>query len=176
MPRINYDKSILINKNPNSLLAKIPMSNGSEFFAIRYMPKESKTIYLDENVKIEKIGTLNYKQLTACMDYITKYKITKGDRQYEVFSTILAAEMNEDELYKQAVLEVLLGDENIILSNCDGYIGMINRNDQNGEKTYNINSKYCLSANEIEATVVSEYRKMQEQLKRESNEPEGRDD
>ena len=40
MPRINYDKSKLINKKPDELLAKIPMSNGMDFFAIRYMPKE----------------------------------------------------------------------------------------------------------------------------------------
>jgi len=165
MPKFDYDKSNLIKENPNDLLAKIPMSNGSEFFAIRYLPRESKTIYSDENITIEKVGTLNYKQLTACMDYITKYKITKGDREYEIFSTILAEEMGSEELYRQAVLEVLLGNDNIGLSNCSGYIGTIGRNIKDAENAYEINEKYCLMANEIEATVVSEYMRMQNLFK-----------
>ena len=179
MPRIDYDKSKLINKKPDDLLAKIPMSNGMDFLAIRYMPKEEKVIYSDENIIIEKIGTLNYKQLTACMDYITKYRITKDDKEYEVYTTILSEDMKINEQYRKSVLEVLLGDNNVELSNCFGYVGTIS--DKNADSVYDIDSEYFLTANEVEATVVYEYVKMMKKIREESknritNETKERDD
>lgn len=181
MPGINYDKSKLINKKPDDLLAKISMSNGMDFFAIRYMPKEETVVYSDEKIIIEKIGTLNYKQLTACMDYITKYKITKDDGEYEVYSTILAEDMKIDKQYRKAVLDVLLSKNNIELSNCSGYVGTISDKTENSDNSYRIDDKYFLTTSKLEATVVSEYYKMMKKIREESknrleNETKERDD
>jgi len=181
MAKISYEKSKFINKNPNEILAKIPMSNGTEFFAIRYMPKDDKVVYEDEDIIIARIGTLNYKQLTACTDYITKYRVTKGNEVQEVYSTIIAEDMKKDKLYKQAVLDTLLGNENVQSSNCFGYVGTVSGNIGDVDSAYQINEKYFLTVNSVEATVVSEYIKMIEKMKsaeksKQGDEPEGRDD
>ena len=100
------------------------------------------------------------------MDYITKYRITKDDKEYEVYSTILAEDMKINEQYRKAVLEVLLGDNNVELSNCFGYVGTIS--DKNADSIYDIDDKYFLIASELEATVVSEYVKMMKKIREES--------
>lgn len=169
MARISYEKSKFINKNPNEILAKIPMSNGTEFFAIRYMPKDDKVVYEDEDIIIARIGTLNYKQLTACTDYITKYRVIKGNEVQEIYSTIIAEDMKKDKLYRQAVLDTLLGNENVQSSNCSGYIGTVSEKIENADSAYQINEKYFLTASSVEATVVSEYVKMIKKIKAEQD-------
>lgn len=157
-----YDKSKKVNSN---MLDTITTSKGQKFKAVRYIPKEEPVIiYKDDKITIESIGTLNFKHFTRLADYITKYRVKKEDNSYEVYSSIIVPEMEKDELYKQAVLDVLLGDNNIKFSNCNGYIGSIEQSKSTNRADYIINDKYCLMSDSTEATAVYEYEKMNKSL------------
>lgn len=167
-----YDKS---KKIDSGMLATIVTSKGQEFKAVKYMPKEEPvTIYEDEGISIQAIGTLNFKHPTGLADYITKYRVKRENGMAEVYSSIIAPDMQEDELYRQAVLDVLLSENNIKLSNCDGYIGTIEEIDHTDKEDYVINSKYCLNSEITEATAVHEYARMMKEIKKSKEMPKSK--
>lgn len=88
-------------------------------------------------ITIQKVGTLHYKTTFGITKDISQYRITReiNGKQYQVkvFTNIAIFKL-DNEKYKAAVLNELLSEENIQLSNADGYIGTIEDSDISLEK------------------------------------------
>ena len=128
--------------------------------------------YIDKSGKIVKItllGSLHFEEWNGVQSSINKYRIQRqtGENEFsdnQVYTTIIIPKM-EDVDYREAVIEELLSNENIELSNCGGYIGKIENSNQAGEKgeeiqdnsgySYRINNKYILyfDATEVAAAI-----------------------
>lgn len=100
----------------------------------KYIPVDganiSVTDMLGQKVNIRKIGVLKYGSWGIDSESIDKYKVTKrladsSIQQYEVFSFIDLYSLEENEEYRNAVLTELLSQNNIELSNTNGYVGEI---------------------------------------------------
>ena len=83
----------------------------------------------------------------------------------------------DDVQYRDAVLEELLSDDNILLSNCNGYIGEIELDPKEKEPEeqqletstrfkYRIDNKYIISYNSTPLTAVIEYGIEQESMRK----------
>ena len=125
-----------------------------------------------ERIVISNIGQLNYQEANTAHNYLNYYRINKimpnGEEKIrDVFTDIVIADMQEI-MYRKAVLEELLKDNNIELANCGGYIGKIiprkqiaEMESENIEKQtnqyyyYPINSEYGLlyEAKEVSAAI-----------------------
>lgn len=136
---------------------------------------------------ITKTGTLFYND-GIIEESIDQFRITKktNDNQfenYEIFSQIDFSKLKEDKTYKQVVLQELLSQNNIELSNAGGYIGEIvnakaqhnnlkvgeQRNNPHGFYTYQISSNYALVYDALPLTAVMSYMKSKNQERPESS-------
>lgn len=145
---------------------------------IQYVPrKESSEFVFDDmegnELSIMPIGELHYKAWNGLRNQITKYRITRKIEEglyttYEVYTNISIARM-EDLEYREVVLNELLGQNNIELSNAGGYIGRIIRSNRvgsnfkvgeqkeiAGDYFYKINKDYMIlyDSEELAATVL----------------------
>lgn len=124
-----------------------------------------------ETIKIKCIGMLHYKTQLGEESYITKYKVTRptaGNKAetFEVYSNISIPEMADSDEYREVVLSELLSENNIKLSNANGYLGVIAEDhsmDIGAEERNRIRCKYKASHNYIllaetgEMSAVKEY-------------------
>ena len=128
--------------------------------------------YLDstgKKITITDLGSLEYQEWNDIRYSLNLYRVQRKsesglDYDCKVLSNIIIPEMSQDE-YKNAVLNELLSENNISLSNCGGYIGEIIRKPKEdtldivgGEKQdensyeYRVNNSYVLA---YDATAVS---------------------
>ena len=178
----DYDMSEMFNP---SLIAQ--KSQFSMMKALSYRPTEkSQGAYFEDRdgriVTIMFLGTLKFKTWNGEQDSISKYKIQKANKNSEillsedVYSNISIFNM-DDVQYRDAVLEELLSDDNILLSNCNGYIGEIELDPKEKEPEgqqletstrfkYRIDNKYIISYNSTPLTAVIEYGLEQESMKK----------
>jgi len=130
--RIKYDMSDLLDEN---CIVKSNNIRGGELGRrLSYTPRNGlENQYEDikgrRNIVIQEIGRLNMTHSINIEDYITKYRVQMkiGNYPYktvEVYSDINIAKMSNPQ-YREAVLQELLGTNNILLSNANGYIGQI---------------------------------------------------
>lgn len=100
---------------------------------IVYVEKEGiEHTYLDiegKTVSIQEIGKIGFEEWNGVSYEIPKYRVTRqiGKDVYrtdEIFSNIRIIMMDNPE-YREAVLEELLSEKNIELSNAGGYVGDI---------------------------------------------------
>lgn len=162
---------------------------------LEYVPNSYKRCcYKDKKgnkVTIEPIGKLYIKYWNGLETHVFKYRIQKqlqGNKYLidEVYSNISIFDMDDPE-YREAVLQELLSDNNISLSNSGGYIGEISEtpeqlkgNNANGEDEkmvvgsyfYKINDRYSLKYDPEDLSSVMIYEKerakeMQERKNRE---------
>lgn len=137
-----------------------------------------------KQVVIQKIGRLYYEEWNKIRSEVSKYRIRRqiSENDYrldEVFSNIDISEMQEFE-YRYAVLEELLNQNNIQLSNAGGYIGRISKVPNNskgfevgsekmnaGTYLYRINEKYMLDYDNTDLSAVMLY---EEEMAREKRE------
>lgn len=128
-----------------------------------------------KSTRIFPLGDLIYEEFNGIVSNITKYRIQREInpgyfKEDIVYSSIIIPLMEIDEEYKKAVLEELLSENNIRLSNCNGYIGEIDKipekeqsNNVNGEKktfngyTYKVNAKYELFYDSAAVSAVVSY-------------------
>lgn len=98
-----------------------------------FMPQKGTShIYKDakgNEIIIEEIGVLHMQQWNGVRSHVNKYRVQKQADNgsvdiKEVYSCISIFDM-EDPKYQRAVLEELLSQNNIMLSNASGYIGEI---------------------------------------------------
>lgn len=153
-------------------------------------PKEGQIYeYTDSQghkVTIQEIGRLYMQRWNAVKSYITKYRIKREieEGEYdenEIFSHISIFDMS-DELYREAVLEELLNERNISLSNVGRYVGEITKAPIEMEEAkpgsegmiasnyfYKINEQYALEYEPINisaAMLYEAYEKMQTKLQK----------
>lgn len=108
-----------------------------------------------ETIKIKCVGVLNYKNQLMEESYITKYQVarpTAGNKAetFEVYSNISIPEMADNDEYREVVLSELLSENNIKLSNANGYLGVIARDrsmDVGAEERSRTRYKYKASPN-----------------------------
>lgn len=121
------------------------------------------------------IGSLAYEEWNGVNASLNAYKVKRENEdgtfsEYTVLSNIIIPEM-ENEDYKDAVLNELLSEENITLSNCAGYIGKIEKRKYQNDSIdtvgsqitspsgyqYRINEKYVLSYNPTEVSASIDF-------------------
>lgn len=134
-----YDMSEMFNQG---LIQSISDTKGlGKLNNVMYISKqETEYEVFDKTgsrITIQKVGTLHYKTTFGITKDISQYRITKktnnGQYQVKVFSSIVILKL-DNEKYKAAVLNELLSEENIQLSNAAGYIGTIEDSDVSLEK------------------------------------------
>lgn len=127
-----------------------------------------------EKVDIQLIGTLKYNS-TALDECVNKYHVTKTGKDgetenFEGFAEFVLAQMQDDDEYRQVVLNEVLGKNNVELSNAGGYIGGIgkmNSMEIGQEKEdcygyyYKVSPNYALHYSNDIATMVMGYAKQQ---------------
>lgn len=132
-----------------------------------------------ETIKIKCIGELNYKTQLGEESYITKYKVTRpiaGNKAetFEVYSNINMPQMSNNDEYKEMVLNELLSENNIRLSNANGYLGVITEDhsmDVGEEQKSRIRYKYKASPNYMllgetdEMSAVKDYEQREKETK-----------
>ena len=178
----DYDMSKLFNP---SLIADRSQFGTMKALSYRPIEKEQGAYFQQQDgtiVTIMYLGTLNYKTWNGENDSINKYKIQKSDKRgkiilsSDVYSNVSIFNM-ADEQYKEAVLEELLSNDNILLSNCNGYIGEIELDPKEKEPEeqqletstrfkYRIDNKYAIAYNSTPLTAVIEYGIEQESMRK----------
>ena len=151
--------------------------NNPEKKVLKYNPykHEGRYEYFDKNgrkVIISPLGELTFRKDNYIDDRIVKYRIQKELETGELFENIVYSDISifdmDDEEYKNAVLEELLSENNIALSDCDGYIGFIEKTLYHGvEKNkkvidsegyiYKVSDKYMLKYNKDALSAVIDY-------------------
>lgn len=142
---------------------------------------------------IEELGFLSYKARnseTASTETLKKYRITKcynnNSKTFEIFSNINFNDFNENIEYAESVMVGLLSDNNVELSNANGYVGELQNIseskrlqlgeelDDSGHYMCRISDNYSLDylGDRIEA--LRKYERQQEKLK--ANEHPAKDD
>ena len=110
-----------------------------------------------QKIVIQEMGKLCMQEWNGVKGDISKYKIRKqiANDEYEdteVYSNISIFDM-QNEKYKDAVLNELLGNRNIMLSNANGYIGEITETPNNMRKCClhesNIGGRYFYNMGEF---------------------------
>lgn len=178
----DYDMSEMFNP---SLIAQKSQFSMMKALSYRPIEKEQGAYFEDRDgriVTIMYLGTLKFKTWNGEQDSISKYKIQKANKRNEillsqdVYSNISMFNM-DDVQYRDAVLEELLSDDNILLSNCNGYIGEIELDPKEKEPEkqqletstrfkYRIDNKYIISYNSTPLTAVIEYGIEQESMRK----------
>lgn len=142
---------------------------------ILYMPKTgAEHRYVDDDgkrISIEEIGRLYMGEWNGIRRDIPRYRVQRefDNNQYltdYVYSNIRISDM-DDEDYRRAVLQELLGDNNITLSNTGGYVGEIadmpeemkneavgTQLELDGEYFYKVNDKYALRYDGVDLSAV----------------------
>lgn len=158
-----YDESIIADRSDNEgKCVKFIKEDGIE---------NSFTDLNKQTVRIKCIGRLQYKNQFGEESYVTKYKVTKPTKgneaeTFEVYSNIIIPEMTGNAEYKEVVLNELLSENNIKLSNASGYIGAIaedhsmNVGTEDKNRTrykYKASPNYMLLCETDEASAVMEY-------------------
>lgn len=127
VPTREYDMSYL---KRDSIISEYANEHKKEYITPNAKPQEIE--YTDskgKTIKIANIGELHYVEWTGIKDEMSMYRVKKekdnGEfSEHYVYSNIIVANMDEPE-YRKAVLDELLSDKNINLSNAGGYIGEI---------------------------------------------------
>lgn len=157
---------------------------------VKYVPRHgSEHCYLSpegKKVGIQEIGSIIYEEWNGVTSGLSKYRVTREVgrdiyQTYDIFSNIRIIMMEQPE-YREAVLEELLSQNNMQLSNVGGYVGDIEEVTVNeegfkegaetviaGDYSYRVNQKYMLTyhAERIAATMIFQKGK---QLKEKENE------
>ena len=174
-----YDKSKIENREQN--LAVNPRTGRK---AISFEARKNGTPYTYEDLErgkqiaITNVGTLNYIIYNGAKEYIYKYKIKiindgKVEQDTFVYSNIDRLELDRSPKYRDAVINSLLSKNNIKYSNCNGYIGSIEKKRENSDysnkkqlKEEGIriipDSDYYLDSDEFAATAALEATKNME--------------
>lgn len=184
--RRNYDMSELFDdKNIQTVRQGEVGIDGKR---IVYQPRTGLVnSYQDHDggeVSIQQVGELDYVNANLGMirDSLTHYKVSKRLEdttvyEEEVFSNIKIIEM-QDEGYREAVLQELLGRDNREFSNAGGYVGEIVKipvGHENikidsevmisGEYYYRINDRYMIKYVPAAVTAAVSYQKEKEKMK-----------
>lgn len=106
------------------------ITSGSTLFIPVNGLSVSVTDMFGQRVDIQKVGTLKYGTQSVDSESIDKYKIrrTLSDssiQEFEIFSFIDLNMLEENPEYRDVVLGELLSQNNIELSNTNGYVGEI---------------------------------------------------
>lgn len=166
-----YDEKIIANKSDGQgKCIKFTEKNGIEtsFYNLK-----------NEAIKIKCIGQLSYKNQFGEKSYITKYQIarpTAGNETetFEVYSNINIPQMSDSDEYREIVLSELLSENNIKLSNANGYLGVITEDhsmDVGEEEKSRIRYKYKASPNYMllgetdEMSAVKDYEQREKETK-----------
>ena len=169
-----YDRTIIASKKDNKSERDITYRG--------YDRKQGIVdhVYSDtegNSITIQRIGNLDFTTFNGVKDYISKYRVTRGDGSIvEVYSNIVFPQM-DDPMYRQAVLYELLSRNNIELSKAGGYVGEIVKLTE-GDKSlqigntrettlnylYRINSEYAIEYRASDLSAV-----MMQSMKEESN-------
>lgn len=126
-PTREYDMSYL---KRDSIISEDGNEHKKEYITPNDKPQEIE--YTDskgKTIKIANIGELHYVEWTGIKDEMSMYRVKKENdngefSEHYVYSNIIVSNMDEPE-YRKAVLDELLSDKNISLSNAGGYIGEI---------------------------------------------------
>lgn len=142
-----------------------------------YITPHSKPIELEykdrrgRTVKLSNVAELQYSEWNGTKTNLSMYKVQKEQENGEfsedyVYSNILIANMDEPE-YREAVLDELLSDNNIGLSNSGGYVGEIalepregkgdklyTEKQKAGRYTYRVSENYVLAYEEEAVTAA----------------------
>ena len=164
-----YDMSGLYNEN---LISRL--NRWSERKKVAFKPNDYGVSYTYQDntgktFTITDLGALNYEEWNTVQSSINAYRVECMSGKNKLFEhkvlTQIVIPMMSNEKYKQAVLNELLSENNILLSNCGGYIGEIvekpkvNFSDMVGTESQDINGyEYRVSDSYIlyyDSTVVS---------------------
>ena len=167
-----YDMSKIFSLQEDQIMRAGNMQ-GERGRKIKFLPSISEpNIFIDENgtlISIELVGKLAFLPWNNIgNESITKYKVQRGeDEPKYVYSDINMIMMDESPAYRKVVLEELLGEKNIQLSNLSGYVGTITRTpievkgkasskEYKGTQTYiyKINEEFSLIYEEPYASAV----------------------
>lgn len=131
-------------------------------------------------IQITHTGSLTYATLSVSNESIQKYRIIRQlseseSQEYDVFSYIDLNEFEKNKEYRDAVLNELLSENNIELSNVHGYIGsIVNTSGSNqplsvGEESkniygfykYQVSPKYALEFDTQDLSAVVDFSRKQ---------------
>lgn len=164
-----YREDMISRTSKTSQDKKVKFTLKQSKFEHQYYDKLGRLVILSI------IGNLAYEEWNGLNSSLTAYKVKRENddgsfSEYTVFSNIIIPEM-ENEDYKDAVLNELLSEKNITLSNCAGYIGEIeqpkcqgdsrdnvgSQNSKAGIYQYRINQKYILTYNSTDVSASIDF-------------------
>ena len=168
-PKRKYDMKDLYR---DSLISTYSNDSRKEF--IRPHSKPIELEYKDRlgrTVKLSNVAELQYSEWNGTKTNLSMYKVQREQENGElsedyIYSNILIANMDEPE-YRNAVLDELLSDNNISLSNSGGYVGEImlaprkgkedmlyTEKQKDGRYTYRVSENYVLTYEEEAVTAA----------------------
>lgn len=179
-----YGMSEMFNQD---LISSYKRSDNTIGKKIKFIPKEGDPYRIPEisgkTVTIRKSGELYFQNYVGVQKDLARYKIQKRDNktgevsEFDVFTNISIVQMDEPQ-YRDAVLYELLGENNIELSNAEGYVGSIakaNPEIEEGKErkssdlyTYRIDDKYGIEYDAEELTAVTLFKQYEKSLKEKS--------
>ena len=122
---------------------------------------------------IRNIGLLSYDHWNSVKSTIAEYEIIRRtinkSKSYKVFSNILISKM-EEEAYRNAVLDQLLGEENINVNSLKGYIGeVVENNESNSGEikqphsySFRVNNNLYIEYDATDLSAVYEFNRQKE--------------
>lgn len=168
-PKRKYDMNDLYR---DDLISRYKNDKRKEYITPHSKPLELK--YKDrrnKTVKLSNVAELQYTGWNGAKANLSMYKVQREQESGEftenyVYSNIMIANMDEPE-YRNAVLDELLSENNISLSNVGGYVGEIayepksgeddklfTENQKGGRYTYRVSKNYVLAYEDEEVTAA----------------------
>lgn len=125
------DKKLLANSRNNSYDKMINYKDFKQRNEREYQDKDGKL------VRILPLGELDFTKDNFLSDYVYKYRVQREIEQGRFVENIVYTDISiidmDNEEYRAAVLDELLSQNNIALSDCEGYIGAIERSPQRAQ-------------------------------------------
>ena len=171
----HYDMRELYDSNNIAKLNKNVEKNKIAYKSFKSSTESEFKDFRGRKIRILPLGELAYETKFGARESLTQYRIQKENdegffSEVNVFSEI-SIEMMRDDSYREAVLNELLSENNIALSNCEGYIGKIeNRStEQEGDKTsserfnrdaysYRVNKNNVLAFEKSDVSAVIDFK------------------